>query len=153
MMPSPTIAVHVARPTIGLHEFLNAVWRTLKMKPWCHAKNSARRYGGIPDDYLPIHDFFDSSKATIADMRHRALLHSAFGIFVVERVFGTNITNADSATVSVRDIGEDHVTEDIGFIPSVDKWLKNMKIQPWMLGGRRKRVVTRFIPLNGEAIE
>ena len=123
------------------------------MKPWCHAKNSARRYGGIPDDYLPIHDFFDSSKATIADMRHRALLHSAFGIFVVERVFGTNITNADSATVSVRDIGEDHVTEDIGFIPSVDKWLKNMKIQPWMLGGRRKRVVTRFIPLNGEAIE
>ena len=81
-------------------------------------------------------------------MRHRALLHSAFGIFVAERVFGTNLLNSDGQTVSVRDVGEDHVIEDIGFIPSVDKWLLNMTIQPWMLGGRRKRVKKAFIPME-----
>lgn len=118
------------------------------MKPWCHAKNSAKKYGGQPLDYIDIHDFFDSSKATIADMRHRALLHSAFGIFVAERVFGHNHRNSDNVLVSVRDIGEDHVIEDIGFIPSVDKWLKNMTIQPWMLGGRRKRVKMAFIAME-----
>lgn len=120
------------------------------MKPWCHAKNSARLHGGNPDDYMPVHDFFDTSKSTIADMRHRAILHSAFGIFIVERVFGTNIKNSDGKLVSVRELGEQHVIEDLGFIPSVDKWLLNMRIQPWMLGGRRKRITREFIPMTND---
>jgi hypothetical protein len=46
------------------------------MKPFTHARNSARRHGGVPADYQAIHDFFDSTKAALPDMRHRALLHS-----------------------------------------------------------------------------
>jgi hypothetical protein len=48
------------------------------MKPFIHAKNSARKYGGVPEDYQAVHDFFDSTKAALPDIRHRALLHSSF---------------------------------------------------------------------------
>lgn len=118
------------------------------MKPYVHAKNSARKYGGVPADYQAVHDFFDSSKSTLADTRHRALLHSTFGIFMVERVFGTTITNSEGRVVSVRDIGEDHVVEDLGFIPTVEKWLRNMKEEPWMGGAGRGGHAVKFIPID-----
>lgn len=110
------------------------------MKPYIHSKNSVKKYGGKVEDYQPLHDFFDSSKAHVPDIRHRGLLHSSFGIFLLERVFGTTITNSDGKVISVRDIGEDHVIEDMGFIPTVDKWLGNMTIQEWMFGSRRSKV-------------
>ena len=39
--------------------------------PLEHAKNSARKFGGAAEDYLPIHEWFDESKAMLADVRHR----------------------------------------------------------------------------------
>ena len=112
----------------------------LDVKPLQHAINSAKKWGGKPEDYQEIHDFFDSSKATFADVRHRAILHSSFGIFMLERVFGTYITNSSGRKISVRDIGEDHVIEDIGFIPTVERWLKNTPVEDWMGGLLRKSV-------------
>jgi hypothetical protein len=53
-----------------------------------HALSSARRFGGDPEDYVPLHSFMDSSKSAWADHRHRAVLHHNFGIFVTEQVFG-----------------------------------------------------------------
>lgn len=50
------------------------------MKPYLHAKNSVKSFGGKLEDYLPIHDFLDESKAHFPDMRHRAMLHNSFGI-------------------------------------------------------------------------
>jgi hypothetical protein len=44
-----------------------------------HAVSSARKWGGAPDDYQSIHDWFDSSKVILADFRHRALRHHAEG--------------------------------------------------------------------------
>ncbi len=108
------------------------------MKPLQHARNSAKKWGGKPEDYQALHDFFDGSKATLPDVRHRAILHSAFGIFMLERVFGTYITNSAGRQISVRDIGEDHVIEDLGFIPTVERWLKNLPMEEWMTGSRRK---------------
>ena len=139
------------------------------MKPYVHARLSARKYGGEPEDYLELHDFMDSTKAALPDVRHRAILHSAFGCFLVEKVFGTLLTtyaadadralrafkndpgdeNADAyreakrradtfagkRTVSVRDVAEDHVREDIGRIPTVERWLRNLPFEPWMSGG------------------
>lgn len=118
------------------------------MKPFLHSKNSARKYGGTPEDYQEIHDFMDSSKSALADMRHRSYFHNAFGIFVVEKVFGTTITNSEGKEVSVRDIAEDHVIEDLGFIPTLENWLSNMKEQDWMLGGRRKQPKEKFIKID-----
>lgn len=75
-------------------------------------------------------------------MRHRALLHSAFGCFLAEKVFGTIITNSDDKKVCVRDIAEDHILEDLGFIPSAQDWLKDLPMQDWMFGGRRDEIKT-----------
>jgi len=49
-----------------------------------HALSSVRKWGGVADDYLPLHQWFDQSKAIIADPRHRALRHHAEGIFMLD---------------------------------------------------------------------
>lgn len=117
------------------------------MKPLSHARNSARKFGGVPEDYQAIHDFFDHSKSCVADVRHRAMLHSAWGIYLAEKVFGTYITNSEGRNVCVRDVGEQHVIEDLGRIPTMEDWLKHMDIAPWMGGTARKRTCKRVIPL------
>jgi hypothetical protein len=76
------------------------------MKPYIHAQRSVKRWQGSESDYQEIHDFLDSSKAHFPDMRHRALLHNSFGIYLAERLFGTYITNSDGRKVQVRDIAE-----------------------------------------------
>lgn len=114
------------------------------MKPYFHARLSVKKYGGEIEDYLDIHNFIDSSKATLADVRHRALLHSSFGCFLAEQVFGVYITNSAGKVVQVRDIAEEHIQEDLGFIPSVDKWLRNMRIEPWMSGMKKRQKVKRL---------
>lgn len=108
------------------------------MKPYLHGKVSARKWGGVPEDYQEIHDFLDSSKASFPDMRHRAILHSSFGIFICEKVFGINIENSDGKLVSVRDIAEQHVIDDMGRIPTVQDYLEGMPMYSW-LGGKHKR--------------
>ena len=114
------------------------------MKPHLHANISAKQHGGKAEDYVAIHEFIDHSKAALADVRHRAMLHSAWGIYVVSQVFGDLITNSDGQSVSVRDIAEEHVIQDLGYIPTMEDWLKNMTIEPWMSGTRKRRQVISF---------
>jgi hypothetical protein len=45
--------------------------------PYHHGLSSVRKWGGSPFDYLPLHSWFDQSKAIAADFRHRALHHHA----------------------------------------------------------------------------
>lgn len=104
------------------------------MKPYLHAISSAKRHGGKPEDYQEIHDFIDSSKQAFPGVQHRAILHNAFGIFLAEKVFGTTITNSDAKKIQVRDIAEYHVFQDLGTIPTVEDWVKNIPVQPWMVG-------------------
>lgn len=100
--------------------------------PLFHAQSSVRKYGGRATDYQAIHDWFDESKAFLADVRHRALRHHAEGIFLCERIFGTSIVNSDGREVPVRFIGEQHVLEDLGKIPTASDWLREISIRPWM---------------------
>jgi hypothetical protein len=108
--------------------------------PEVHAKNSARKFGGKPEDYLAIHHWFDDSKAYMADMRHRALKHHSAGIFECEKIFGKSFINSDNKTVYTRYVGEQHVVEDLGFIPSVEDWFETMEMQEWMMA-RDKKVI------------
>jgi hypothetical protein len=118
------------------------------MKSFLHARVHAKKYGGVPDDYVDIDDFIDSSKQAVADVRHRAILHSAFGAFIVERVFGRTRVNSDGKTYSPRDVAEDHIQQDLGFIPSMEQYLNNMTIQTWMSGTmKRHNHNKKFIPL------
>ena len=103
------------------------------MHPHYHSKSSVRLFGGQVEDYLPLHNWMDATKETLADFRHRALRHHSQGIFEAERVFGNTIKNSSDRDVPVRLILEQHVREDCGGrIPSVGDWL--LKIQPegWM---------------------
>lgn len=100
--------------------------------PYHHAVSSSKKWGGVPEDYQKIHDWFDESKMMMADFRHRALRHHAEGIFMCERIFGHAIKISTGRMIPVRWIGEQHVKEDCGFIPSMEDWFKHIKPQKWM---------------------
>ena len=106
------------------------------MNPFYHAESSAKKFGGVPEDYQKLHDWFDATKELMADFRHRALRHHSQGIFEAERVFGNTITNSDGRRVPVRLIGEQHVKEDCGGrIPTVYDWLSQVVPKSWMNKG------------------
>lgn len=110
-----------------------------------HAKSSARLFGGKPEDYLAIHNWFDATKESFCDFRHRALRHHSEGVFECERVFGTTIINSSGKDVPVRYIGEQHVMEDCGGkVPTLADWLSKIQPEPWMaratqVGARTRR--------------
>lgn len=102
--------------------------------PYHHAISSAKKYGGEAREYLKLHEWFDASKQHMADFRHRALRHHSAGIFMLEDVFGPMITISTGRLVPVRFIGEQHVLEDLGRIPTVQDWLGKIQPESWMLG-------------------
>lgn len=104
--------------------------------PHHHAESSARKFGGTPADYYPIHAWFDASKSHLALPVHRALRHHSHGIFEAERVFGVTLTNSAGRTIPVRWIGEQHVKEDCGRIPTLGDWLTRIAPAPWMGHGQ-----------------
>jgi hypothetical protein len=123
--------------------------------PYHHALSSVKKWGGKVEDYQPIHDWFDESKAHMADFRHRALRHHSEGIFMAEKLFGSTITNSDNRVVMVRYIGEQHVQEDLGHIPSISDWFRQIKPESWMYGRRKsleKELEETATPEPAEAI-
>jgi len=124
------------------------------MKPLLHAKISAKKFGGDPADYINIHNWFDQTKAHIPDARHRLVLHNAFGIFLCEQVFGEMvvmpngsvkrmpyITNAYGTQISVRDIAEQHVLDDLGHIPTLSDCFEGVSDLQEKFVGKAKRLV------------
>ena len=71
--------------------------------PMEHARNSAKQFGGRPEDYLAIHRWFDDD------------------------------------AVPVRYLGEQHVKEDLGRIPTAQDWLSQIRPERWMDGQRLGR--------------
>ena len=116
--------------------------------PYHHALSSVRHWGGQVEDYLPVHDWSDASKAFLPDFRHRALRHHAEGIFWAEEVFGPTLTNSDGKVVPVRFVGEQHVKEDLGWIPTMQDWFKHIRVRPWMAKAGDRAVARGDIPLS-----
>lgn len=100
-----------------------------------HAKSSAKKFGGKWEDYYKLHLWFDESKAGMAEGRHRAMLHHSEGIFLLERTFGPVVVNSDGKEIPTRLIGEQHVKEDLGWIPSLKDWYTLIELKPWMMKG------------------
>ena len=155
-----------------------------------HAMSSAKKFGGEPDDYLAIHEFFDQFKNQDWHFAHRVVLHHTGGIEIAEQVFGayirvktrarkekkdlseereeitmtisalenlepnqTNLSilmslqkklqdivmreNFHTKSIPVRWIGEQHMKEDFGFVPTPADWTKSLKemkgLESWML--------------------
>lgn len=112
------------------------------MNSYKHAKSAARKWGGKPEDYIAIEEFIDGTKQAFGDVRHRAILHNTYGIWLAQEVFGRAITLEGGKEVPVREITERHILEDLGFLPTIENWVKNMEIQTWM-GGRVRREESR----------
>ena len=103
--------------------------------PLHHSISSAKKHGGVPEDYLPIHNWFDETKSWIGSSYHRMMRHHSEGIFECEKKFGMSFENSDGRTVYTRYVGEQHVKEDCnGYIPSAKEWVDNInKPTEWMI--------------------
>jgi hypothetical protein len=55
---------------------------------------------------------------------------------MLERFFGATITISTGRVLPVRLIGEQHVREDLGFIPTFADWVRNIRPQAWMGGAQ-----------------
>lgn len=113
------------------------------MTPYKHAQSSARKFGGNPDDYVEIHDWFDETKSFTGDWTHRALRHHSAGIQWAIEKFGHKIRNNKGQYVPVKMIAEQHVEEDCGFIPTPQDYLRILKSNPedWMLKVQKTQTV------------
>lgn len=117
------------------------------LNSWYHAVSASHKWGGTPEDYLPIEEFIDSSKKTHGDYRHRAMYHHTLGVYLCEEMFGKTITiqkNKKSIQVPVRLIAERHIIEDLGFLPAPVDYLKAIPYDDdstrWMSGSVRKEI-------------
>lgn len=71
------------------------------MNSWYHAKSSAKKWGGRPEDYIEIHEMIDSSKKIIGDVRHRSMYHHTEGIWLCQKIFGRTITVGGKRAVPI----------------------------------------------------
>ncbi len=121
-----------------------------------HAQASSKKYGGTPEDYLPIHEWIDQFKSTFGDVRHRALLHHAKGPWMAQEVFGQFIeiekAGGGKKKVMVRDIAESHIVEDLGWLPAPSDWLSCMDCKVWM-GGKKQKFIGREEVFNSTVKE
>jgi hypothetical protein len=86
----------------------------------------------------------DGTKSSHATVKHRVLFHHAYGIFLIEKIFGPTLTNSEGQKVCTRDVAEQHVLDDLGYIPDLGEWLKEMPEQPWMAGAKRAQKLSQF---------
>ena len=84
-----------------------------------------------------------NQQSFFTDFRHRALRHHAEGIFLAERIFGVTIVNSDGERIPVRYVGEQHVKEDLGRIPTAQDWLSQINPQRWMYGQRFEGITSK----------
>ena len=70
--------------------------------PLHHAHSSVKRWGGVPEDYLPVHQWLDATKEMFCDFRHRALRHHSQGVIEAERLFGLSVKTANGLVVPTR---------------------------------------------------
>jgi len=112
------------------------------MTPFKHAQSSAAKWGGTPECYIHLHNWFDDTKKYTGDWSHRALRHHAAGIAEAVEKFGDSITNSKGQQIPTRMLAEQHVTEDCGFIPTVQDWLRPLFKNPeaWMLKVKTTKV-------------
>ena len=117
---------------------------------YLHAEASARHFGGVPEDYIKIHEWIDQYKGDFGDVRHRLFLHHTKGPWMAQDVFGRFIEvvkEGKTKKVLVRDIAENHIVEDLGCIPSPGDWADCLNCHVWM-GGKRNKFIGREEMLN-----
>ncbi len=96
-----------------------------------HATSSVNAFGGVPEDYLEIHAWFDRGRAGTSSILHRFLSHHTQGIADAVEHFGKTITISTGRQVPTSLIGEQHIQEDLGFVPTMDDFIQMMVAPRW----------------------
>jgi Domain of unknown function (DUF6915) len=86
------------------------------MRPFHHARASAKRTGRHWREDLEIHEFLDSSKVAYPDLRHRMLLHST-------DLGGELAVRAFPSRADIREVVSRHIQEDLGELRTLRDWL------------------------------
>jgi hypothetical protein len=105
------------------------------MTPYKHAQSSQAKWGGTPEDYIVLHDWFDETKQYTGDWTHRALRHHSAGVQWAIEKFGHTIINSKGQKIPTKILAEQHLMEDCGFIPTPKDYLSPLVKNPekWML--------------------
>ena len=114
----------------------------LELNSWFHAKSSAKKWGGTAEDYIAVHEAIDSSKQFIGDVRHRMMFHHTAGVWWMQQLFGRVITirrENGSIEVPVRLIAEQHIIEDLGWLPGLEAYFDGVPIKGWMSGAKLRK--------------
>jgi len=86
-----------------------------------HALSSTKNFGGEPSDYIEIHEMMDSSKAFLADNRHRTVFHHTAGIYYMQKMFGIDFD-------SINKLRQKYDLPDT-FVEDIISLLKNNRAQ------------------------
>ena len=63
---------------------------------------------------------------------------------MAETIFGPTVTLSTGRVIPTRWIGEQHVREDLGHIPSFADWARAIRPEPWI--GRTQRIEAEVDP-------
>ena len=113
------------------------------MHPYDHARSSARQF--FPQwvkecgehtpalALLPLHHYFDSSKAAFGSWQHRALRHhrEAFPAAVKYALESNVPTLAHCNPEVLLALCEQHLLEDLGRVATLSEWRTRLEDPPW----------------------
>jgi len=102
------------------------------MHPYDHARSSARTHGGVWQDYLALHSWFDATKSLLFRFTHRALRHHIEGVAETMAIFGPAIRNSVGTSVPTEVLGMQHLEEDCRYLPEASEWLVEFDRPDWM---------------------
>nr|WP_120632612.1 hypothetical protein [Ruegeria sp. EL01] len=69
---------------------------------------------------------------------------------MAEPIFGPTITLPTGRVIPTRWVGEQHVKEDLGHIPSFADWVRAIPPEPWM--GRTYKIERLFDPAFADPV-
>lgn len=124
-----------------------------------HARSAAKKWGGTYENYIDIEEFIDGSKRIVGDVRHRSLYHHTEGVWLCQKIFGRELIVPKASGfgfthVPVRLIAEQHILEDLGWLPSPADYIDGMPIKAWMSGSQRKELpLSHILKGHGEEKE
>jgi hypothetical protein len=96
-----------------------------------HSISSANAFGGCPSDYYELHRWMDRGRQGTDSLLHRMLAHHTQGIQDAVYLFGDTLENSNGRQVPTSLLAQQHIKEDLGFIPTLDHYLELLRCPRW----------------------
>ena len=92
--------------------------------PYHHALSSVRLFGGVVNDYLPVHQWLDRTKSHLANFRHRAVRHHKEALPLLHAHMGSYVViRSDGQPVTIQEVFLQHLREDCQGVPALSDWI------------------------------